>query len=461
MEPRDVAKQIQERVPPQSLETEASVLGAMLLDSDAVGTAIEILKRDCFYLEANAMVFEAILGLYELQQPADLTTVAEALSKKGVLEKAGGRTFLARLAEQVATSAHIEFHCNILSDKASLRRLIRTGTQIVTDCYDQGTEVSELLDSVESRIFQISQDRLHGDFISMAKILPQTFEQLEAHHNSGSTITGMSTGYTDLDKLTAGFHDGELVVIAGRPSMGKTAFALNVTENMAVDHNRSVAFFSLEMSKGQLAERMLCGRARVNSNSIRTGTLPDDDWQVLGVAAGTLAEAKIFIDDSATLSVLEMRAKARRLKARHDIDMIVVDYMQLMHSGSRVESRQQEMTHISRSLKALAKELQIPVVALSQLSRQVEMRGGDKRPQLADLRESGAIEQDADIVMFVYRIAHAIGSDRDEHGNDISNDAEIIIAKQRNGPTGTVKLTFKSEFARFENRSYIEQEEYA
>ena len=454
-------RQVAERVPPQALEVEASVLGAMLLDAEAVGTAIEHLGPAAFYKGAHAYVYEAIISLYERGEPADLTTVAEELTKRGQLEKIGGRLFLATLAEQVATSAHMEYHCRILAEKAALRRLIHAGTEIVTRCYDQSAEVEELLDEAENKIFQISEARLQVDFTSISQLLPQTFERLEEFHNTGSLISGMSTGYADLDKLTAGMHPGDLVVIAGRPSMGKTAFALNMAENMAVDHNRSIAFFSLEMSKEQLAERLLCSRARVNSNAIRTGRLPDHEWQGLGIAAGTLAEAKIFVDDSAALSILEMRAKARRLRAQHNIDIVIVDYMQMMTAGSRIESRQQEISHISRSLKALAKELKVPVIALSQLSRQVEVRGGEKKPQLADLRESGAIEQDADVVMFVYRAAHALGVDTDRDGNDISNIAEVIIAKQRNGPTGAIKLAFVREFARFENLAYVPQEDYA
>jgi replicative DNA helicase len=457
----DVARQLLERIPPQALETEASVLGAMLLDKEAVGAAIEHLDKGCFYHTAHAQVYEAIITLYERGEPPDLTTVAEELQRHGQLDKMGGRTFLAGLAEAVATSAHIEYHCRILAEKAALRRLIHAGTEIVTRCYDAESEVEELLDFAESRIFQISEARLHTDFAAIKDILPQTFERLEEFHNRGSLISGMSTGYHELDRITAGFHAGDFVVIAGRPSMGKTAFALNIAESMAIEGKRAIAFFSLEMSKEQLAERMLCGRARVNSNAIRTGRLPDHLWQGLGIAAGTLAEAKIFVDDSATLSVLEMRAKARRLRAQHQIDMVVVDYLQMMHSGGRVESRQQEISHISRSLKALAKELNVPVVALSQLSRQVEVRGGEKKPQLADLRESGAIEQDADVVMFVYRPAHALGVDRDKEGNDISNLAEIIVAKQRNGPTGSIKLAFVREFARFENLAFVTQEDYS
>ena len=458
---QSVERQVLERMPPQALETEASVLGAMLLDPEAVGTAIEYLQPDCFYKGAHAWVYEAILSLFEKGDPPDLTTVAEELSRRGHLEKIGGRTFLATLAEQVATSAHMAYHCKILAEKAALRRLIHTGTSIVTRCYDDSAEVDELLDEAENKIFQISEARLQVDFTSIKNLLPQTFERLEEFHNKGSLISGMSTGYADLDQLTAGLHPGDLVVIAGRPSMGKTAFALNMAENMAVDGKKAIAFFSLEMSKEQLAERLLCGRARVNSNAIRTGRLPDHEWQGLGLAAGTLSDANIFVDDSATLSVLEMRAKARRLRAQHHVDLVVVDYMQMMHSGGRVESRQQEISHISRSLKALAKELSVPVVALSQLSRQVEVRGGEKRPQLADLRESGAIEQDADVVMFVYRPAHALGQDIDRDGNDISNLAEIIVAKQRNGPTGTVRLAFVREFARFENLAYAHQTDYA
>jgi replicative DNA helicase len=433
----------------------------MLLDTEAISVAIEFLKPDCFYKSGHTQVFEAMLALYEKGEPADLTTVAEELSRRGQLEKLGGRTFLATLAEQVATSAHIEYHCKILAEKAALRRLIHAGTEIVTQCYDESAEVEELLDSAESKIFQISESRVQTDFTAIGQVLPQTFERLEEFHNKGSLISGMSTGYADLDQLTAGLHAGDLVVIAGRPSMGKTAFALNIAENLAIEEGRAIAFFSLEMSKEQLAERMLCGRARVNSNAIRTGRLPDQEWQRLGVVAGTLAEARIFVDDSATLTVLEMRAKARRLRAQHKIDLVIVDYMQMMHVGGRIESRQQEISHISRSLKALAKELGIPVVALSQLSRQVEVRGGEKKPQLADLRESGAIEQDADVVMFVYRPAQAFGSDRDRDGNDITNLAEIIVAKQRNGPTGSIRLAFVREFARFENFAYLPQEEYA
>jgi replicative DNA helicase len=457
----DVARQVIERVPPQALETEASVLGAMLIDQEAVGTAIEFLDPDCFYRTAHRQVFETIISLYDKSEPADLTTVAEELVQRGQLEKVGGRVFLAGLADGVATSAHVEYHCKILVEKAALRRLIHAGTEIVTRCYEGATEIEELLDEAENRIFQISEARLRGDFASIGSILPQTFERLEEFHNRGSLISGMSSGYAELDKITAGFHAGDFIVIAGRPSMGKTAFALNIAENMAIEDKRAIAFFSLEMSKEQLAERMLCGRARVNSNAIRTGRLPDHLWQGLGIAAGTLAETKIFVDDSATLTVLEMRAKARRLKAQHNIDLVVVDYMQMMHTGGRVESRQQEISHISRSLKALAKELHVPVVALSQLSRQVEQRGGEKKPQLADLRESGAIEQDADVVMFVYRPAHAMGVDRDKDGNDISNMAEIIVAKQRNGPTGSIKLAFVREFARFENLAFIPEEDFA
>ena len=457
----DVARQVIERVPPQAMDVEASVLGAMMLDAEAAGTAIEYLKPDCFYKGAHAQVFEAIVSLFEKGEPADLTTVAEELSRRDQLDRIGGRTFLATLAELVATSAHIEYHSKILVEKSALRRLIHAGTEIVTSCYDGTEDVADLLDTAETKIFQISESRMRTDFVGLNDILPQTFERLEEFHNTGSLISGISTGFADLDKLTAGLHPGDLLVIAGRPSMGKTAFALNMAEYMAVEDKRRIAFFSLEMSKEQLAERMLCGRARVNSNAIRTGRLPDQEWQGLGIAAGTLAEAQIYIDDSATLTVLEMRAKARRLRSQHNIDLIIVDYMQMMHSGGRVESRQQEISHISRSLKALAKELSVPVVALSQLSRQVEVRGGEKKPQLADLRESGAIEQDADVVMFVYRPAQAMGVDRDRDGNDISNLAEIIIAKQRNGPTGSIKLAFVREFARFENLAYVSQEDYA
>jgi len=462
MAERESGKQVFERVPPQALEVETSVLGAMLLDSEAVAAAIEQLESDAFYKTAHRHVFEAIVDLYQKGDPADIITVAEELSKRKQLEKVGGRAFLAGLADRVATSANIDYHCRILVEKATLRRLIHAGTDIVTQSYQEKLEVSELLDMAENQIFQISEAQLRTNYTSLKELLPATFERLEEFHNKGSRITGLSSGFTELDKITAGFHPGDFVVIAGRPSMGKTAFALSVAEKMAVDQGLTIAFFSLEMSKEQLAERMLCSRARVNSNEIRTSRLPDHKWANLGIAAGTLSEAKILIDDSATLTALELRAKARRLRARHRIDMVLVDYMQMMHIGGRVESRQQEISHISRSMKALAKELDVPVVALSQLSRQVEQRGGDKRPQLADLRESGAIEQDADVVMFVYRPYYATGSTHDKDGNDITNLAEIIVAKQRNGPTGVVKLGFVREYASFENLVYASpEEEYA
>ena len=458
---RDTGKQIIERVPPQALDVEASVLGAMLLDSEAVAAAIEHLFGDSFYKASHRHVFEAIIDLYNKSEPADIITVAEELSKRKLLDKIGGRTFLAGLADRVATSANVEYHCKILVEKSTLRKLIHAGADVVTRCYEEKDDVQELLDHAENSVFQISEAQLRSEHVFLKDLLPTTFERLEEFHNKGSQISGMSTGFTQLDSITAGFHPGDFVVIAGRPSMGKTAFALSVAEKMAIESNKTIAFFSLEMSKEQLAERLLCSRARVNSNQIRTGTLPDHMWQNLGIAAGALSEAKIIIDDSPTLTALELRAKARRLRARHRIDMVLVDYMQMMHAGGKVESRQQEMSHISRSMKVLAKEIDVPVVALSQLSRQVEQRGGDKRPQLADLRESGAIEQDADVVMFVYRPFFATGSTHDKDGNDITNQAEIIVAKQRNGPTGTVKLGFVREYATFENLVYAQEEEFA
>ncbi len=439
-----------ERIPPYNVEAERAVLGAMLLDKEAIGRALEVIDDTAFYRPAHQKLFRTMIKLYDTSEPVDLTTLSEALAKSGELEEVGGRLFLVSLAEGVATSANVEYHSRIVLEKATLRRMIEASTQIVSSCYDPTADVDELLDQAESKIFAISEVRTKEGFVSLGTILPHTFESIEEYHRQEGAITGLATGFTELDALTGGFQPSDLVVVAGRPSMGKTAFVLTICEQVAVEQQIPVAVFSLEMSKQQIAQRMLCSRARVSWHRMRTGRLANAEWTNLGIAVGPLSDAKIFVDDSPNIGILEMRAKARRLMSQHQIGLLVIDYMQLMHGPRGAESRQQEISIISRSLKGLAKELDIPVVALSQLSRQVETRGGDRRPQLADLRESGAIEQDADVVAFIYR-PEMYKIDRDKEGRSLEGMAEVIVSKQRNGPTGSVRLTFLKEYARFEN----------
>ncbi len=438
-------------MPPQAQDVEMAVLGAMMRDAEAVGLVIEILQDTDFYKPAHRKIYAAMQSLFEHSEPIDLATVAAELEKNGDLEKCGGRAALVDIADSVFTAANAAAHARLVQDKAVLRRLISTSQQISESCFTAPGDVGDLLDEAESQIFAISEARSRQDFVPLGSLLPHTFDQIERYRTQGGGITGLATGYTDLDTLTAGFHPSDLIILAGRPSMGKTAFALNIIEHIALERQKACAVFSLEMSKEQVAERLLSACARVNAQHMRTGRLHPRDYVSLQTAAGRLYEAKIFIDDTAAISVLELRAKARRLKAQHDIGIVVVDYMQMMHGPRSAENRQQEISVISRSLKSLAKELKVPVLALSQLSRQVEQRGGDRRPQLADLRESGAIEQDADVVMFVYR-PERYGI-TEEKGQSLENTAEIIVGKQRNGPTGTVFLTFLKEYTRFENRA--------
>ena len=433
-----------DRLPPQSIEAEISVLGAMLLDKSAVGTALELLDENCFYRKSHQRIFRAIIGLFERNEPADLITVSEELKRRDHLEEAGGRAYIASLLDNVATAANISHHASIVQEKAIIRRLIEVATQIASQSYGQVEDVDNLLDQAEHQIFAIAERRLRRGFIPLERVLHDAFEKVEKLHDRKGAVIGVPSGFKKLDELTAGFQPGDLVIIAGRPSMGKTAFALNVARNAAVDHKVPTAVFSLEMASYQLAQRLLCSEARVDAHRVRAGTLPDQDWQKLSIGVGNLAEAPIFIDDSPMLTVLEIRAKARRLQAERNIGMVIVDYLQLMQGPRGSESRQQEISVISRSLKSLAKELQVPILALSQLSRAVEVRGGDRRPQLSDLRESGALEQDADVVLFIYRGERYYPDDQ-----ELKNKAEVIIGKQRNGPTGTVHLTFMSQYTSF------------
>jgi replicative DNA helicase len=436
---------------PWSNEAEQAVLGAMLLDQDAALKAAELLDDSMFYKEAHRILFRAMVSLTERNDVIDPVTLREELAKRGDLDRAGGMEYLAALIDVVPTAANVEYHTRIVRDKAVLRRLVEAATEIIQDVYDSKNDSAEVLDNAEHRIFQVAQFRRSEDFSRLKELIWPTMERIESLQGSHGVVTGVGSGFVDLDRLTAGFQRSDLVIIAARPSMGKTSFVLNCVQHAAIEHQVGVGVFSLEMSKEALVQRLLCSEGLVDAQRLRRGALRDDDYPKLARAAGLLGTAPIWIDDSAALTPLAMRSKARRLKAEHDIGMIVVDYLQLMTGPSDIENRQQEISYISRSLKALAKELDVPVVALSQLSRAPEQRGGEhRRPQLSDLRESGAIEQDADVVCFIYRQEFYDGT-VDKDGNSIEGLAELIVGKQRNGPTGMVKLYFKKEFTRFDN----------
>jgi replicative DNA helicase len=437
-----------ERIPPQNVDAETAVLGAILLERDALLKAFEILRPDHFYKEAHQKVFTACHELFARNEAVDLITVANELTRRNQLEDMGGSQYLVSLAEAVPTAANVVYHASIVRGKAILRELIGAGTSIVSSCYEDTEPTEALLDLAEKKIFDVSKDRIRPSFRPIKSILKSTFEDIERLYSRKGHVTGVPTGFTDLDDLTGGLQHSDLIVIAGRPSMGKTSLALSMAMHAAMEERIPTAFFSLEMSMSHVVQRMLCAEARVEAYRLRTGRLGDKDWPKLTTAAGRLSEAPIYIDDTPSMNVLEMRAKARRVKAEHGIGLMAIDYLQLLKGGGRFESRQQEMTEICRSLKALSKELEIPIVALSQLSRAVEARE-TKRPQLADLRESGAIEQDADLVAFIYRPGYykALQSP-DEREN---YEAEIIVAKQRNGPTDTIPLIFRREYMRFED----------
>jgi replicative DNA helicase len=444
------------RSAPWSQEAEQAVLGAMLLDQDAALRAAELVDDSMFYREAHRRLFRAMLALTEQRTVIDHITLRDELLRRGELEAAGGLEYLAELVDAVPTAANIEFHAKIVKDKAILRRLIETSTGIITEAYDGHSTANDLLDSAEAKIFQISQQRGDEGFTRIKEMLWPTMERIETLQRSGKAITGVPSGFTDLDEMTSGFQASELIIVAARPSMGKTAFCLNVATQAAVD-GFGVAVFSLEMSKEALVQRMLCAEARVDSQAVRRGTLRDPDFTRLARAAGILQSCPVWIDDTPSLSLLEMRSKARRLKVENDVRLVVVDYLQLMRSPEYAENRVQEVSDISRSLKGLARELNIPVIALSQLSRASEQRGGERRPILSDLRDSGAIEQDADVVLFIHR--PEMYQKEDSEGNSLEGMAEVIVGKHRNGPTGLVNLYFHKQFTRFDNRTEREAPE--
>jgi len=434
------------KLPPQNVEAEQSVLGGILIENDAINKVLEILTPEDFYRDAHRKIFHALINLSARDEPADLITLTNELRKMDQLDAAGGASYIASLIDSVPTAANIEYYAKIVKEKSILRQLIQTSTEIITESYQDRSDVESFLDEAERAIFQISENRVRPSFYPIRDIVKQSFKTLERLYEKKELVTGVPSGFKELDQMTAGFQPSDLIIVAGRPSMGKTAFCLNVAQYAAIEKRTPVAVFSLEMSKEQLVIRMLCSEAHVEGTRLRTGFLSEGDWPRLTIAAGNLSEAPIFIDDTAALSVLELRAKARRLKADQGLGMVIIDYLQLMKGRTKAESRQQEISEISRSLKAVAKELNIPVIAVSQLSRRTEERTG-MRPQLSDLRESGAIEQDADLILFLYRDeVYNRSEDNPNRGK-----AEVIIGKQRNGPTGKIELAFLSKFTTFKD----------
>ncbi|MBF8982311.1 replicative DNA helicase [Lutibacter sp. B2] len=430
------------KIPPHNIDAEQSVLGAMILDKDAIINAGELINKEDFYKEANQEVFDAIIHLYKRDEPVDLVTLSEELTQRKTLDLIGGITYLTSLSSAVPTTTNIKYYAKIVEEKSILRKLIRASSEILEKGYSAEEEISNILDLAEKSIFDISQKRSQEGFSPIKDILMDSFNKIEELYQSEGGITGLTTGFADVDKKTSGLQKSDLILVAARPSMGKTAFSLNIAQNAAIKGDASVAIFSLEMSKDQLVQRMLSAESLIEIQKIRTGTLSEDEWPRLARAMGPLSQAKIYIDDTPGITPMSMKAKCRRLKMEKGLDLILIDYLQLMNGDGKVESRQQEISTISRTLKGLAREMDCPVVALSQLSRAPELRA-DHRPILSDLRESGAIEQDADIVMFLYR---------DEYYNadtDKQNIGELIIAKQRNGSTGSVELAWLGQFTKF------------
>ncbi len=443
---------LEERVPPQNIDAERSVLGAMLIDKEAIAAVTEILNVDDFYREAHRIIFAAMMELYNKNEAVDLITITDILKQDNKLEDIGGIAYITSLANAVPTAANVKYHAKIVEEKSVLRQIVRVSTEIAGMGYEAGEDVGLLIDQAESKILEISNRKKRADFTAISDVLMNSVQDIERLLNNKGGLTGIPTGFIDLDKLTSGLHPSDFIILAARPSMGKTAFALNVVQNVALRAHkkiggapRTVAFFSLEMSKEQLVNRMLCAEAQIDSQKLRIGELADKDWDSLWNACDLMSKAKIYIDDTPGITAMEMRSRARRLKAEHDLSLIVVDYLQLMQGSGKKNSsgdRQQEVSEISRSLKALARELDVPVIALSQLSRSVEARQV-KRPMLSDLRESGSLEQDADLVAFLYR------EDYYNKETENQNMTELIVAKHRNGPVATVNLFFQKEFTKF------------
>ncbi|MCD6352883.1 MAG: replicative DNA helicase [Proteobacteria bacterium] len=436
------------KVPPQSIEAEQAVLGSILLENEVLHQVIETLDINDFYRGTHQKIFAGMLELYNKNEPSDLITLTDTLSQKKHLDDVGGPSYLSSLVDNIPTAANAVHYAKIVRERSILRKTIAAATDIINKGYENEKDINDVLDFAEASIFAISEYQIKPSFYPLREIIKSSFVTIEKLYEKKELITGVPSGFEDLDRLTSGFQSSDLIIIAGRPSMGKTSFALNIAQNAAIGKNIPVAIFSLEMSKEQVAIRMLCSESRIDAHKLRGGFLSENDWPKLTRAAGSLSEAPVFVDDTAGITVLEMRAKSRRLRKDQKLGLIIVDYLQLMREKGRTDNREQEISAISRSLKALAKELNIPVIALSQLNRKVEDRH-DKRPQLADLRESGAIEQDADVIIFIYRDEVYNKDDSDKKGK-----AEILISKQRNGPIGKVDLTFINEFTKFESFAY-------
>ncbi len=437
------------RLPPQALDMEEAVLGALLLEKDALHRIMDTLKPHMFYKDAHRNVFEAILELFGNSEPVDILTVKNTLKRSGKLEQVGGAYYLTQLTSRVASAANIEYHARIIAEKFILRQLIQSSDDVIKQAYDETTDVFELLDHTEQKLFEISETNLRRNYHGMGELVVRTLERLEEMRGQDGTVVGIPSGMAELDKMTAGWQKSDLVIIAARPAMGKTALTLSLARNAALRFDAPVAFFSLEMAATQLTQRLICAEAELDAQKVRTGTLEDHEWQQLITRIGSLSKAQLYIDDTPALTIWDLRAKCRRLKAEKGISMVIIDYLQLMQGNvTKGGNREQEIAGISRALKEIAKELDVVMIALSQLSRAVESRGGDKRPVLSDLRESGSIEQDADMVMFLYRPEY-YGFETDDEGNTTQGMAELIISKQRNGPTGTCKLQFIGKYGKF------------
>jgi replicative DNA helicase len=437
------------KVPPQAVELEEAVLGAIMVEKDAIIAVMDVLKPESFYKENHQKIFKAVLDLSTRHEPIDLLTVTEELRKREELDEIGGAVYIAQLTSKVGSAAHLEFHAKILAQKYIQRELIRVSSDIQIRAFDDSIDVDDLLDYSEMELFRVAEGNIKRETAPISILVKQALQHLEEAGKREDGLSGVPCGFSELDRITSGWQPSDLIIVAARPSMGKTAFVLSMARNMSVDHNASVAFFSLEMSSHQLINRLIVSESGISHEKIRNGKLTPHEWAQLTVKISDLQNSKIFIDDSPALSIFELRAKCRRLKAQHDIGIIILDYLQLMSGPAEARgNREQEVSTISRSLKAIAKELNVPIIALSQLNRSVETRGGFKRPQLSDLRESGAIEQDADMVLFIHRPEY-YGFMEDEDGNSLVGLAEIIVAKHRNGAIGDIKLRFRKEQAKF------------
>ncbi len=440
-----------EKTLPHSAEAERAVLGAILLDNDILDQAAEMLKADDFYTEGHRTIFATMLGLSTASKAIDSLTLREELNRSDSLERVGGVVYIASLLDGVPRVSNVEHYANIIREKSLLRRLVHSANEILVRSFSDEEDPGHLLEAAEKAIFEIGQEKIRGGFVELPEILAATYKHIESLHDRKELVTGLATGFTELDQMLSGLQSSDLIIVAARPGLGKTSLALNIAQHVAVRQNKVVGVFSLEMSAHQLGMRLLCSEARVDSHKMRSGYMSKEDWKALAKATSRLSQVRMFVDDTPGITILEMRSKARRLKAQHGLDLLIVDYLQLMSgtsSGRRAENRQQEISTISRSLKGLAKELDLPLIAISQLSRAPEQRRGDHRPQLSDLRESGSIEQDADVVLFIYR--QDIYK-REEDLDEEDSYAQIIIGKQRNGPVGTVKLAFVDQWTRFEN----------